>query len=214
MRRAIEAALAVLIAAIALPAATVEPVAMPGGPTAQEVAQYNQNIADATWAALPVSPGVERPAIALGESIAEGDWSAALFACLGDAGYEGGVGVSERGDALFPVGTEALDDVTLLAFYRCVVTHPLEVSSRAFYSAAQLDYLYRHYERWQVPCLLMHGYRMYEVPTREEFVADGGRWSPGTTLITDFNGHPVQTDQSYTLMFDRCGANPADAMLR
>ena len=214
MSRALEAVLAVLIAAIALPAPAVEPIATPGGPTAQEVAQHNQDIADATWNALPVSPGVERPVVVLGESIAEDDWPAAFVACLGDAGYEIGAVLSVGDGALTPAGTEELDDATLLAFYRCVVTHPREFTSRAFYSAAQLDYLYRHYERWQVPCLLMQGYRIYEVPTREEFVADGGRWSPGTTLITDVNGHPVQTVQSHLLMVNRCGANLADAMLQ
>jgi len=214
MSRAIEAVLAVLIAAIALPAVTLEHVAPPGGPTAEEVAKYNQNIADATWAALPVSPGVERPAVALGESIAEDEWPVAFGACLSEIGFTGGGVLSGGDDAFIPQGAEQMDDAALLAFYGCVVTHPREFTSRAFFSAAQIDYLYRYYDRWLVPCLLIHGYRIYEVPTRDEFVADGGRWTPFTTPMADLGGHPVQSKESLALVSDRCGKSQPDAMLQ
>ena len=122
--------------------------------------------------------------------------------------------VSDGDGAFTPQGAEQLDDAALLAFYRCVVVHPRVFTSRAFYSAAQLDYLYRYYDRWLVPCLLVHGYRIYEVPTHDEFVTSRGAWTPFTTTMADLGGHPVQSEESLALVSNRCGKYQPDAMLQ
>ena len=204
MRRALEALLAVLIAAAVLPTA-VDHLAAPAGPSADEVAVRNQEVADATWDSLPFSPGFERPEIELGESISEDEWPLAFGTCLGEMGFEGSVSTGPDGIPQ-PQSTQIMDDQALLAFYTCVVAHPKQFTTRSFYSAAQLDYQYEHFTTWLIPCLAQHGYRLMDsMPTAEEFHDLGGGWSPFSAL-DDPTGRAVDTESDYVQVTALCGA--------
>ena len=206
MRRALEALLAVLVAAIALPVATVEHSVAPSGPTPVEVAQFNQAIADATWEALPLRQRGDRPDVELRVPIAEAEWPTVFGQCLGDAGYAGGV--SSNGDGAFvPEVTQPdqqFDDDMLLAFYRCVVVHPRAFTSRSFFSSAQIDYLYRHFDRWLVPCLITHGYGVNSAPSYETFVELRGGWSP-LWGMSNPAGHTLDSGADYSRAVQLCG---------
>lgn len=210
MKHALEALLAVLIAALALPPAAVGHRPLPPGPDDAAVAAYNEQLLDATWAASSLSEIMERPVVPAGELLPDGDWEAAIFSCLTDAGYPGlGVVWNDDGALValeYTAGSAQLKQETQLAFFLCVAAHPRGVGYQTLLTDDQIEYRYDLYRRWLVPCLLLNGYSFQNpVPSHDEFLELGGQWSPYLWGIVTPDGEWADTQLEYDAAEALCG---------
>ena len=57
----------------------------------------------------------------------------------------------------------------------------------------QLNYIYDYYKKTLVPCMIMNGFTPTTAPTRTEFLALAGQWSPYYSV--DVGLGPVQYEQ-------------------
>ncbi len=154
----------------------------PPGPTDADIADFNQTLLDRTWARTGLDGIADRPEASAGKPLDEDSWSRAMGECMSDKGITS-FGTSYSAEAGFEFvqvsGAEAPTIADQFIFYSCVAAHPL-VPSRMFeaLSDEQLDYIYDYYQSWLIPCAVMQGYSFSDVPTRTEFKALAGQWSP------------------------------------
>ena len=172
------------MAAVALVALTLSGcvAAPPPGPSGDELAAFNQHLLDETWANTGLEGVAERPEVSPGAALEESEWSASMAGCMAAGGIPsfGTNYSSDIGFVFVPVGgsPEASTAVQLL-FYDCVARHPM-IPGGTFevLSDEQLDYIYDYYKKTLVPCMIMNGFRPTTAPTRVEFLAIAGQWSP------------------------------------
>ena len=160
-------------------------VAVPPGATDRELEQYQARILELSWEHVALAG--EPPVVESRAWADEGDWLNAIVQCLTDAGVQSsGWGFSAaEGYMLQTISGDDVDDPEVrLAFYLCVAANPLEANAERVPSAAQLDYVYDHLLQWMVPCLEEKGFSIKDAPTREQFAAMYGQWSPMWQLPT------------------------------
>ncbi len=177
---------------------------VPPGPTDAELEANRQRILDASWQSTGLEGLVERPvSVPAGQS--SGDALGDLFACLETAGV-GDIGVSyseTSGYSIFS-GVTSMNpqyQQLKLSFYTCLTSMPdVQLSGLPQWSDAQLDYLYDHYKNWILPCLEAHGFSLLTVPTRSEYRAIEGNWSPYNYVGT------ITSSDDYNRFVDLCGS--------
>ena len=198
MRRAIEAVLAVLIAALALPAPAVSFLALPPGPSAGDVSAARTAFMAATWDALPISQTMDRPSTVYEEPLSQGDWDADFTLCARKLPNIDSISWGDHGVFYDATAGASFDEATQLALFHCAVVHPRDFadSESGVRSAAQLDYTYDHYRRWLLPCLAANGFGYGQPPTRDEFFELGGNWSPYTEGLVGPDGRPAEFDRA------------------
>jgi hypothetical protein len=151
----------------------------PAGLSENELAQHRARILANTWAntGLPgEQPGVESHTASTSE-----EWLASMAECIGAIG----LGASSWGYSTsegYVLGTASGGDVddpeALREFYVCAASYGPPQSFEELRSNAQLDYIYDYYQKSLVPCMIMNGFRPEAAPTRVEFHAIAGQWSP------------------------------------
>ena len=206
MRRAIEAVLALVIAALVLPNPAVAYLPAAAGPTGEEVQRSNQAFDEATWFALPISQSMPRPLVARQAALTSADWIEALVDCSFDVPNVNSMSAGPEG-VVFEPTSAGFDDSAQLKLYECAVAHPLtggDLGGDEVLAPAQVEYLYDYYVRWVVPCLARNGYQFATVPDRASFIETYGAWSPYSVLKTP-DGTDVQTDRLMNLATATCG---------
>jgi len=195
-------AAAIVAAALALSACVAVP---PPGPTAEQVADYNDDILRATWITTGLSEVFPRPEVTQGDTLDIDDWLITMSECMTANGYaEYAMGYNPRtGFVLYgPSGGGLATAAMQLSFYRCAAAHPVEVvSNHQLLSPAQIDYVYDYYQQWVVPCLIAEGVMVRDPPTRQGFHEVYGQWSPYGGVHNSIGGSEVDDLQRI------CGAD-------
>jgi len=156
--------------------------APPAGPTETDLATYNEQTLLAIWLNTGLAGTVERPVVAQGDPLSTADWFDFVMNCLSERGHTQ-IGISwslGEGAVLQTSSGAVLDDQQAqLDFYECAAQHPLDpAADHTLLSDAQLDYIYDYYVVQLVPCIVLNGYELDRVVTREEFIAQYGQWNP------------------------------------
>ena len=188
---------AIALAALLLLAGCV--ATPPPGPSADEVEAFNERMLDLTWKGTGLSG--ERPVVNRTEALVMNEWIDATFACMSQSGI-GDFSLSygpDQGYALFGSDGGGVSAADQLAFYECAAARSVLVTDELL-SNAQLDYIYDYYLRSLVPCMVMNGFRPTMAPTRIEFHAIAGQWSPYYSVDVGLSG--VQYEQIESV----CGA--------
>ena len=170
---------AVALVALSLSGCVAEP---PPGPSDEDVAAFNQRLLDETWANTGLEGRAERPEVSQGAALDEDEWSTSMAACMADGGIPS-FGTSYSAEAGFEFvaanGSQDVTDAVQLQFYDCIARHPMIPGG--FYEVLtddQLNYIYDYYKKTLVPCMIMNGFTPTTAPTRVEFLAIAGQWSP------------------------------------
>lgn len=169
--------------AVALSASGCAAVAAPpAGPTETDLAAYNEHTLLAIWLNTGLAETVERPVVAQGEPLSTAEWFDFVMSCLSDRGHtQIGISWSLGEGAVLQTSSGAVldDDQAQLDFYECAAQHPLDpAADHTLLSKAQLDYIYDYYVVQLVPCIVLNGYGLDRVMSREEFAAHYGQWNP------------------------------------
>ncbi len=157
--------------------------ARPAPPTEEEITAYNQSVLDATMNVAGLDGMVTRETTSKNLPESDDDWARGMSACLSRAGYAD-VRIATYGKSYLIAGGESADPSNpdeQIALYVCLADHPANpVADGRLYSAAQRQYLWNYFRDWQLPCLRLHGYRVSEVPSRDQFLArtTGRLWTP------------------------------------
>lgn len=200
---------AVLIAAIALPPATVQYLPMP---PPRDQAEFNETFAEATWEFLPISSSATRPVVGPLATLTENAWWRALADCVssmetpeGISYWPEGDGMRlyiARGDELFDPSSQAQDE-----FYRCVVQHPRDLEGSLIFSDERIAYQYEYLRSWVGPCLTIRGYEFEPLPSWRDFVEMRGLWSPYFYQLSDAEGTLVETSDGFRDVIATCGTD-------
>lgn len=182
----------VIVAVIGLCGCVAVP---PPGPSESEMAAVRQHSLEQTWArtGLPGSP----PAVEAGPVLARDVWGQAVYDCVAQQGFElqGFEWSSDSGAALVNGSGGTVDDSEMQrAFYECIAANPQVFDERDMVlTDAQLDYIYDYYLKSLVPCMVINGFTPSTAPTRQEFLALAGQWSPYYSV--DVGLSPIQFEQ-------------------
>ena len=154
----------------------------PAGPTEDDLAAYNEQALLAIWLNTGLAETVERPVVTAGEPLSTADWFDFVMNCLADRGHTQ-IGLSwslgEGAVLQTPSGAVLDDDQAQLDFYECAAQHPLDpAADHSLLSNAQLEYIYDYYMVQLVPCVVLNGYGLDRVVSREQFIALNGQWNP------------------------------------
>jgi len=180
---------AVALVALSLSGCVAEP---PPGPSGDDVTAFNQRLLDETWANTGLEGIAERPEVSPGAALDESEWSTSMAACMNDGGVTSfGTGYSpDTGFEFVPVnGSQDVSTAVQLLFYDCIARHPM-IPSGLFevLSDEQLNYIYDYYKKTLVPCMIMNGFTPTTAPTRVEFLAIAGQWSPYYSVDVGISG--------------------------
>ena len=181
-------AVAVLAATLALTGCiSVVPAPKPGSDP-ETAAVFRRQWMDNTWDRTQLADALRPPDPAVRE-IAIEDWGVEIVACMEDAGFEtyseNQGGYSRSGDD--PMGIEEN-----LALYVCEASRQTSAEAAGVFTSAQLDYWYEYYRLELVPCLRGAGLELQqEPPSRSEFEAGGGYWSPYLSLDPNVRVHAI-----------------------
>lgn len=163
----------------------------PAGPSEGEVAAYNEEALRALWLHTGLASTVERPTVTQLEPLGTSDWFDFVIACMDERGHtQIGISWSLDDGAVLQTssGAEIDDDQAQLDFYVCAAQHPLNLAAdHTLLSDAELDYIYDYYVVQLVPCILLNGYELDPVLTREEFVEGYGQWNPYYSINQQIN---------------------------
>jgi hypothetical protein len=172
-------ALVAAAAACALLLAGCTATPLPEGPSDAEVERYYAETADSVWASLDMPDSVEQPGVERSGTITAGEWAFTIATCMNDSGYDSysaaGGGLSSAGAIDGPSPRERV------ALYTCQARYPVE-GGMALLTAAQRDYVYDYYAAFLLPCLELHDYTVEAIPSRDDFHAQSGYWSPYTDV--------------------------------
>ena len=173
-------AAAIAVALSAAGCSAVTPI--PAGPSDDDLSAYNEQALLAIWLHTGLADTMERPVIVPGEPLSTADWFDSVLNCLDERGHTR-VGISwSLGDGAVlrtSSGAELDDDQTQLDFYECAAQHPIDLSAdHTLLSKAELDYIYNYYVVQLVPCIVLNGYRLDDVVSREKFAELYGEWNP------------------------------------
>jgi hypothetical protein len=160
-------------------------VAHPPPPaTDEQLAEYTQHVLDQTWQSTGLEGTVDRPQVDAAQPAPMGDWLNSLSTCMKDVN-DGSFTFEFNSDEGYVLsGGDAPTTVTL---YTCIAANPLDYrrDGGGFLTDAQLEYIYDYYADWLVPCMVNHGYTMTDAPSRDDFVASQGFWSPYVATAND-----------------------------
>ena len=180
---------AVALVALTLCGCVAEP---PPGMSEADLADFNEGVLDKTWQRTGLDGAEERPEAGEGDPLSEQDWYTAMGECMNDGG------VASFGTSYSPAtgfeyvdgsGLQRANDAVQLLFYGCVARHPMIPGDNIVpLTDEQLDYIYDYYQRSLVPCMIMNGYTPSAAPTRVEFRAIAGQWSPYYSVDVGITG--------------------------
>ena len=175
------AAMLVLTGCVAVP---------PPGPSDSEIVAMQERALQQTWERTGLEG--DPPAVEAGPAMESEAWWQAIYDCVQERGFmiTSMEWSSSSGAAIMTNSGDTIDDPeTQRAFYECVAAHPLVLDERDMaLTDAQLDYVYDYYQSWLVPCVIMQGYRLSDVPTRTEYRALAGQWSPFFAVDISISG--------------------------
>lgn len=173
----------------------------PPPPTSDEAQQYYSDMLDATWISTGLSGVMDRPTVAVTTLVPEDQWQDVLVRCMSGKGFAlQEIRWTPRSGYLLadapPDDPARTASDGQLAFYMCLAANPpATINDGYFLSPAQLDYVYDYYVSWVVPCLTDHGWDLRNAPTREQFVALQGYWSPYDSMkVADVGDFEVGAD--------------------
>ena len=173
-------AAAIAVALSASGCAAVAPA--PAGPTEDDLAAYNEQTLLAIWLNTGLAETVERPVVTPAEPLSTADWFDFVMTCLNDRGHtQIGLSWSLSEGAVLQTSSGAVlnDDEAQLDFYECAAQHPLDpAADHTLLSDAELDYIYDYYVVQLVPCIVLNGYGLDPVVSREQFAELYGQWNP------------------------------------
>jgi hypothetical protein len=180
------------------------PQSLPAGPTAYEVSEFLGAQRPGLWSSMPLPARIVPPDVELEHVVPIADWPATMARCMTNAGFQD-YEVGPEGELTVHRSSVNFTYEELVAFYVCEVQYPEDPTEGQMLGSAQRDYVYTYYERWLVPCLILSGYQLSQVPSRSEFVDDWrgyGWWSPYESI------GPLQNGESYSRLLKKCPALP------
>ena len=173
-------AAAIAVALSASGCAAVAPA--PAGPSEDDLAAYNEQTLLAIWLNTGLAETVERPVVTSADPLSTADWFDFVMTCLTDRGHSQiGLSWSLGEGAVLQTSSGAVlnDDQAQLDFYECAAQHPLDpAADHTLLSSAELDYIYDYYVVQLVPCIVLNGYSLDRVVSREQFIGLYGQWNP------------------------------------
>ena len=207
MKRALEALVAVLIAAVALPAATLQHVPLPPG---LDDSEFHSTFIESTWSLLPIAESMDAPTVEAEGALDELEWYEEMSVCMSASAnptlaywFEDGAmrayEIDVDGVMTDPTPEAQLD------FYRCAVRHPRLLEGSMHFSDERIAYQYEYLKRWVDPCLTAAGYRHMPLLTFNEFVQTRGVWSPYWGELWDPTGEYLDTPAEYEALIEVCG---------
>jgi hypothetical protein len=154
---------------------------------------------------MPLPARMVPPKVEMEHVVPIADWPATMSRCMTSAGFQD-YEVGPEGE--LTVHRSSVDQTyeELVAFYVCEVQFPPDPTESQMLGPAQRDYVYTYYERWLVPCLVMSGYQLSEMPSRSDFIDDWrdlGWWSPYESI------GPLKYGESYDRLLKKCPVLPA-----
>jgi len=216
LRARTAAQLAVVLAASVVLAgcATTE---APPLPTEQEIRTDFQLLLDNSWERLELPPSTPRPGFETPALVDSARWWTEYQSCvttiLPKRIY------TEVATDWYGVSTDSPDALTSadrVVFYQCLTRFvDADFGMIRLMTVEHLEFLWRYYERWVIPCLADAGYEVgldvATPPYFETFVAnhaEGTLWSPYDGIVFDF----VATEENFELfdanyerIVERCG---------
>jgi hypothetical protein len=197
----------VAIAAVVLLLAgcSVEPALVPPGPTDAEVTAIVDGQNARWWTSM--FPGVEQPHIEVVEEFNPDEWDAwqqNQYDCLTTAGLDvtlSGGGIS------YAVTPDQSDGEVNYAQYVCTLEYPFSQIRQAYFSRAQLAYMYDFFANRLGPCMRLLGYDLPEAPSKSVFV--DSFYTGGNAWIPYYRVQPmIQEEFKWDEIDWRCGVLP------
>lgn len=168
--------------------------------TDDERAVWWTGFLDATWTSTGLDDS-DRPVVGAPDVIDQDEWGSTVLQCMSDAGLTSvSIGWGADGARIDDPSQRAR-----LGMYRCAAAHSFVPDLSVGASRAQLQYLWRYWAGWTVPCMTAHGYRPEGVPSEKDFLdATNVTWNPYYSLgSTSVNTASSVPDTLRTL----CGAD-------
>jgi hypothetical protein len=169
----------------------VHSIEVPIGQSEQEAAQAAAELLDATWRGTGLDDAL-RPELPVFPAAHSNTWFDDIAACMLEVGIvlNGISGPDARGYTPIFEGQQDIDYTVRLHWYECFAHDPLDpFAGSGSATPAEREYLYDYYQRWVIPCLVMHGYSLKVIPSRDEFMASQSlHWNPYWSL-TEYPEH-------------------------
>jgi len=196
----------VLTGALLLSGCTPPPPDVPG-PTTEQLADFTQQQLAQLWDDMTVPRGLERPRVEPIRTISNAEYGPVINECLDgfrDRKYRNLYGHELIAEQPLPVQAGLNESVS---WYVCSAQYPFDPTGAGFFSVQQLDYLYDYNRRWVIPCMVLAGYDVGEVPDRSDFIrrgVAGSLWSPLEDVYRDVG----MTGQDYARLDAKCDVYP------
>ena len=177
------------------------------GPTTRELADFSQRQLSRLWDDMAVPEGLERPEIEPVRTISNAEYGTVINDCLDgfrDRKYRNLYGhelIAEQ-----PLSSQVGINENV-SWYVCSARYPFDPTGSGYFSVQQLVYLYDYDRRWVIPCMVLGGYDVGEIPDQAEFIrrgVSGTVWSPLEGQFEDFG----MTEQDYAELDARCDVYP------
>jgi hypothetical protein len=169
----------------------------PPPPTGAEGAEQYSTMLERSWQSTGLSGLLDRPVVTSAAPIPVDGWPTVIIACMLEHGHDT-TEFELKADGGFQLTAPVSSDVQL-DFYLCLAQNPSSgVEGNVILTRAQLDYIYDYYASWLVPCIEHNGHIVREAPSREEFVAREGDWSP-------YDSFSVQDVSDFAALEELCG---------
>lgn len=184
-------------------------------PTEPAIRADYQVLLDGSWERLGLPPSTPRPGFVTPELVGSQTWWTEYQGCLNT--IQPKHVFTEVGDDWYGVLNSNPDVLTVgeqIVFYRCLTRFvDADFGVIRLLTVEHLEYLWRHYERWSIPCITHAGFEVgftvTNPPSYEAFVAShsrGSLWSPYDSLSFVATAEAMeQTADNYERLIDRCG---------
>lgn len=181
-----------LVGVLALAGCVAAP---PPGASESEISALQERSLEQTWERTGLDG--DPPAVEPGPAVASDAWGQTVYDCVLQQGFvlRGFEWSPDHGASLGADSGNDVDDPGLQrAFYECIAANPRAIDEHTIaLTDAQLDYIYDYYLKSLVPCMVLNGFTPSTAPTREEFLAIRGQWSPYYSV--DVGLSSIQFDQ-------------------
>lgn len=192
----------VVAAALLLSGCTVVTAPEPGF-TDAERAEMKHRLTDLRWR-WTLLPDELRPADPPTQVIDSSEWAAFIVDCMKDAGFDN----YQEMDGGLMIDTSVLtfDEMNAndVAYFVCENSIEISDSGDFAFNQKQIDYIYDYYKQFLLPCLALHEVEVFDVPSKKDFDAGLGSWSP--YLSVTLKTRPILTDDD--TLFDECPPMP------
>lgn len=158
------------------------------GPSTEQLSEFSQKQLALLWDDMTVPEGLNRPRIEPIRTISNAEYGTVINECLD--GFRDRDFRNLYGHELIAEQPQSVQGGLneTVSWYVCSAQYPFDPTGAGLFSTEQLEYLYDYNRRWVVPCMVLYGYDVGEIPKRADFVKQGlggTIWSPVNDLYRD-----------------------------